>query len=347
ASPPLRVPASPPLRVPASPPLRVSASPRPRVFSISHFPNNMSDRTLTPFPPHLGCQRDWAWRGWQIRYTFIRARKANPHAPPILLLHGFGSSLGQWRSNLQALSQRHTVYALDFLGFGGSQKASERYNVQLWADLVKDFWACFIQKPTAIVAHSLGALVALTATSDRPEIASHLAFLTLPDAQPNQAPAFARSLERLFASPLLLAPFFRFVRRPQLLRSVLQKIYRRPELVDDELVALFSTPPRDRGALEVFCRLARSRSDTEDYSPKSVKTMLPALTIPVLLIWGNDDRIVPLSGFCKLLGIRDLTALPGNCQFVGVENAGHCAYDEDPELVNRSLLEWIASNPCS
>ena len=299
---------------------------------------------LTQFPPHLGSQRDWAWRGWQIRYTFVRSRNPQIKTPPILLLHGFGASLGQWRSNLQALSENHTVYALDFLGFGASQKAPERYNVGLWADLVKDFWGSFIQQPAAIVAHSLGALVALRAVSDRPEIASHLALLTLPDAQPNQAPAFARSLERFFASPLLLAPFFRFVRRPQFLRSVLRQIYLRPELVDDELVALYSTPPKDRDALDVFCRLARSRSEPEDYSAKSVKEMLPALTLPVLLIWGTEDRIVPLGGLCKLLGIRDLRGLPDNCEFVMVENAGHCAYDEYPELVNRSLLEWLAAN---
>ncbi|MBE9039758.1 alpha/beta fold hydrolase [Oscillatoriales cyanobacterium LEGE 11467] len=299
---------------------------------------------LNQFPSRLGSQRDWAWRGWQIRYTFIRSRNPKNNAPPILLLHGFGASLGQWRSNLQALSENHTVYALDFLGFGASQKAPERYNVCLWSNLVKDFWANFIQQPAAIVGHSLGALVALTAVSDRPQMASHLALLTLPDAQPNQAPAFARSLERLFASPILLAPFFRFVRRPQLLRSVLRKIYLRPELVDDELVNLFSTPPRDRGALDVFCRLARSRSEPEDYSAKSMKEMLPALTLPVLLIWGTEDRIVPLAGFCKLLGIRDLTGLPDNCKFVAVENAGHCAYDECPEKVNRALIDWILAN---
>jgi pimeloyl-ACP methyl ester carboxylesterase len=288
----------------------------------------------------LGCQRDWVWRGWKIRYTYVRSRQSHPVTPPIMLLHGFGSSLGQWRSNLQQLSEFHSVYAIDFLGFGASQKASERYNVRLWSDLVRDFWHHFIRRPAAIVGHSLGSLVALTAVDRTPEMASHLALFTLPDARPSQGPAFARTLERLFASPLLLSPLFLFVRRPKFLRSVLQKIYLVPELVDDELVEMFSLPARDPGALDVFCRLAQSRSD-DDYSERRIEQMLPALSIPVLLIWGEGDRIVPLSSFYKLLQLGYGEELPDRCQLIQIENAGHCAYDEYPDRVNQTLIHWI------
>jgi pimeloyl-ACP methyl ester carboxylesterase len=289
----------------------------------------------------LGCQRDWVWRGWKIRYTYVRSRQPHAFTPPILLLHGFGSSLGQWRSNLKELSEFHSVYAIDFLGFGASQKASERYNVRLWSDLVRDFCHHFIRQPAAIVGHSLGSLVALTAVDRTPEIASHLALFTLPDARPSQGPAFARTLERLLAAPWLLSPLFLFVRRPKFLRSVLQKIYQVAELVDDELVELFSLPTRDPGALDVFCRLARSRSD-DDYSERRIEQMLPALSIPVLLIWGEGDRLVPLSSFYQLLQIAGEKELSDRCRLIQIENAGHCAYDEYPERINRSLLNWIA-----
>lgn len=297
----------------------------------------------------LGCQRIWFWRGWHIRYTYIRpmgsgSPDGKPPRVPILLLHGFGSALGQWRSNLQPLSQSHCVYALDFLGFGGSQKAPAAYNVNLWADLVYDFWRCFIGQPAVILGHSLGSLVGLTAAIDHPEIALGMALLTLPDAQTTQPPAWARSLERAFASPVLLWPLFKFVTQEWLLRSVLQSIYIRRELVDDELVALFATPPRDKGALDTFCRLARSRSHSDEYSPKTVAQMLPQLSIPVLFLWGNQDRIVPLAGFRKLLNQPQLSPVPPQFQLVEIDNAGHCAYDEYPEIVNQHILTWIQSS---
>lgn len=288
----------------------------------------------------LGYQRDWLWRGWKIRYSYVRARQPQPSMPPIVLLHGFGSSLGQWRSNLLPLSEFHSVYAIDFLGFGASQKASERYNFRLWADLVRDFCHHFIRRPAVLVGHSLGSLVALTAVDRTPELASHLALFTLPDARPSQGPALARTLERFFANPLLLSPLFGFVRRPKFLRWVLQKIYLVSELVDDELVELFSTPTRDEGALDVFCRLARSRSD-DDYSERRIEQMLPALSIPILLIWGDRDRIVPLSSFHKLLQIGYGDDFPERCQIIQIENAGHCAYDEYPDRINQTLVNWI------
>jgi len=296
-----------------------------------------------------GCQRDWFWRGWHIRYTYLRPVKgqsgsdADRPTLPILLLHGFGSALGQWRSNLQALNESHCVYALDFLGFGASQKAPAAYNVNLWADLVYDFWCCFIGQPAVIVGHSLGSLVGLTAAIDHPEIALGLALFTLPDAQTSQPPSWARAMEQAFASPVLLWPLFKLVTQRWLLRSVLQSIYIRRELVDDELVALFATPPRDKGALDTFCRLARSRSHSHDYSPKTVAQMLPQLSIPVLLLWGNQDRIVPLAGFRKLLDQLQLSPVPPQFQLVEIDNAGHCAYDEYPAIVNQQILTWIQS----
>lgn len=286
---------------------------------------------------HLGTLRDWFWRGWQIRYTYIRAARTAPNPLPIVFLHGFGSALGQWRANLMPLSQHHSIYALDFLGFGGSQKAPARYNTDLWADLTYDFWRSFIGQKAIIVGHSLGALVAVTAATKHPEMAKGLVLLTLPQAQPSQPPAFARAMERIFASGPLLWPLFQFVRRPKFLRSVLKKIYLRPELVDDELVSLFAEPPQDRGALDVFSRLARSRSDP-DYSPKSVKEMLPELQVPLLVLWGKEDRIVPLSGF------RPLLHLSPNLQLVEIEKAGHCAYDEYPERTNQEVLSWLAKS---
>ncbi len=298
----------------------------------------------------LGSQRYWFWRGWHIRYTYLRPVKRQSGADgdrptlPILLLHGFGSALGQWRSNLQALSESHSVYALDFLGFGASQKAPAAYNVNLWADLVYDFWRCFIGQPAVILGHSLGSLVGLTAAIDHPEISLGLALLTLPDAQTSQPPSWARAMERAFASPVLLWPLFKFVTQRWLLRSVLQSIYIRRELVDDELVALFATPPQDKSALDTFCRLARSRSHSDEYSPKTVAQMLPQLSIPVLFLWGNQDRIVPIAGFRKLLDQPQLSPVSPQFQLIEIDNAGHCAYDEYPEIVNQHILTWIQSS---
>ncbi|QIZ72052.1 alpha/beta fold hydrolase [Oxynema aestuarii] len=281
----------------------------------------------------LGVRRDWIWRGYQIRYTYIRSRRRRSHSLPILLLHGFGSALGQWRANLHPLSEDHTVYALDFLGFGASEKASTHYRVGLWADLVYDFWHNFIGREAIVVGHSLGSLVALTAVATYPEMARGLALLTLPDPQPRQPPAWARALERFFSSPILLWPLFQLVRQPGFLRKVLRSLYTRDELVDRELVELFAAPARDRGALEVFYRLSLSRNDP-DYSP-DVAELLSPLTLPILLIWGESDRVIPFAGASRIVPLNPRIKL------VSVPDTGHVLYDERPEAVNDAILGWI------
>ncbi|MGL5508470.1 MAG: alpha/beta fold hydrolase, partial [Microcoleaceae cyanobacterium] len=67
---------------------------------------------VTSWQERVGSQRDWIWRGWQIRYTYQRSQSVSPVASaPLILLHGFGASIGHWRKNIEALSQHHTVYA--------------------------------------------------------------------------------------------------------------------------------------------------------------------------------------------------------------------------------------------
>ena len=75
--------------------------------------------------PDLGHQRFWYWRGWRLRYTYLKPSDPVAQArTPMLSRHGFGASLEQWRSNLSSWGQQRPVYALDLLGFGHSQKAA-------------------------------------------------------------------------------------------------------------------------------------------------------------------------------------------------------------------------------
>ena len=117
----------------------------------------------------VGSQRDWVWRGWQTRYTYIRPQ--NPYennrakSTPLMLLHGFGASIGHWRHNLEVLGDRHTVYALDMLGFGASEKAPANYSVHLWVEQIYDFWKAFIRKPVILIGNSIGSLISLAAAA--------------------------------------------------------------------------------------------------------------------------------------------------------------------------------------
>ena len=289
---------------------------------------------------NFGSQRIWRWRGWRIRYTFIRPdNEAAAHASPILLLHGFASSLEQWRHNLHPLSAQHPVYAIDLLGFGGSQKAASRLGADLWSEQVYDFWRTLINRPVILLGHSLGALVALSIATTYPDMVKRLVMLTLPAARQEMLSGWIQSvataMEQKFSSPLLIRPLFYFMRRPQVIRSVMKRLYIEPEKVDQSVISMIVQPTHDRGAARTLCYLVRSRTDP-NFSPIT-QDLLSKVSIPTLLVWGEEDRVIPPTWGRKMASMNPLVRL------VELPDSGHFLYDEIPEQVNSLILDWIQS----
>lgn len=305
--------------------------------------------TTSNWQQKIGSQRDWVWRGWQTRYTYLRCqieRKAvEGHKldnPPLLLLHGFGASIGHWRHNIDVLSQQHTVYALDLVGFGASEKAIANYDVNFWVEQVYDFWQTFIRVPVVLVGNSIGSLISLVAAATYPEMVEGLVMISLPDPAA-QAEAIPRRLlptveliQNLVASPPLLRLLFPIVRRPSVIRRWVKLAYAKPNSITEELVDILAGPPCDRGATRAFCILFKIMGSTK-LGP-SVKAVLPSLETPILLIWGKQDLLIPPS----FANPNQFTQLNSRLQLTELDHAGHCPHDECPEIVNQLILDWVA-----
>jgi pimeloyl-ACP methyl ester carboxylesterase len=295
--------------------------------------------TSPQWQQRVGNQRDWVWRGWQTRYTYIRPSRPNQKTTPLILLHGFGASIGHWRHNLGVLGEHHTVYALDMLGFGASEKASVSYKVDLWVEQVYDFWRTFIRQPVVLVGNSIGSLVCLAAAAVHPEMVQGMVMINLPDTslEEEAIPQFLKpvvaAIKSLVASPPLIKTIFKILRRPSVLRRWVAIAYANPNAVTDELVEIFFEPTQDRGAAQAFSALFKS-SVSPQYSPV-VKAVLPTLKIPMLLIWGKQDRMVP-----PALAPR-FAKYNSNVQLLMLDKAGHCPHDECPKQVNQAILDWM------
>jgi pimeloyl-ACP methyl ester carboxylesterase len=298
--------------------------------------------TSVSWQQRIGSQRDWVWRGWQTRYTYFRSVQTdNALSTPVMLLHGFGTSIGHWRHNLEVLGQQHTVYALDMLGFGASRKACADYKIDLWVDQVYEFWQTFIRKPMVLVGNSIGSLVCLAAAAAHPEMVKGIVLINLPDlslreeAMPGWLRPIVSTVEGLVASPILLKTLFYVVRRPPLVRKWAGLAYASPVAVTAELVEILTGPAQDRGAAATFSALFRAMTST-NFGPR-VKTILPTLDIPMLLMWGRKDRMIPPHL------ARQFVALNPNLELIELDDAGHCPHDEQPEQVNQILLDWLAT----
>ena len=290
----------------------------------------------------VGNQRDWIWRGWQTRYTYQRCSDVHrPDTAPVLLLHGFGASIGHWQHNLEFLTTHHTVYGLDLVGWGGSRKPDVKYDIDLWVDQVYDFWQAFVGQPMILVGNSIGSLVALVAAARHPEMAASLVMVSLPDLSaeqemiPKPIQPLVNGIKRIILNPPILRTLFRIVSRPKVARSWAKIAYANPDRVTDDLVDLFLTPAREKEAPAAFVKIMQGMTSS-NFSP-NIRKLLPELQIPMLLLWGCEDRMIPPGTAAVLVKLNP------RLELVNLEAAGHCAHDEVPDLVNEKIRTWLDS----
>lgn len=297
---------------------------------------------LRPARPSLeqlqrfGYQQTSTWRNWKIHHTVIPNSRSQV---PIIFVHGFGGSIGHWRQNMSELSKYHSVYALDLLGFGASDKPNIDYSIDLWVQQLHEFWQTYVGKPVILVGNSIGSLVCLATTATHPEMARGVAMISLPDttSHTESVPAIVRPmmkvLQAIVLSPLLLYPLFYMLRHPLIVRRWASLAYACKEAVTDELLEILTKPARSRDSARAFCAILKAMTHPK-FSP-NVRSILSKIRTPSLLLWGKEDRMIPSASAKRFLSYNPKLKL------VELENAGHCAHDECPERVNSELVNWI------
>lgn len=280
-----------------------------------------------PLKPHT-----WQWQGHSIGYTVQGEGDI-----PLLLIHGFGASWGHWRQNIPELAAAgYRVYALDLLGFGSSGKPPIDYTVELWVELLQDFWSAHIQQPMIPVGNSIGGLLSLMLLAQSPEMTRGGVLLNCagglnhrPDELNLPLRVIMGTFAKVVSSPITGPFMFNMIRRKSRIKNTLYQVYRDRAAVTDELVEMLYQPSCDPGAQEVFASVI-----TAPPGP-SPKELLPEIQQPLLVLWGDADPWTPIQGSKIYQDQEGITFHP-------IPGAGHCPHDEVPEVVNARLLEWLA-----
>ncbi len=276
----------------------------------------------------------WNWKGYKIQYTVMG------EGSPLVLVHGFGASIGHWRKNIPFLaSGGYRVFAIDLLGFGGSDKPPLNYTLELWSELLKDFQAAHIQAPTVFIGNSIGALLSLMAIANHPETAAGAVLINCAGGlshRPHELNPPLRvamsAFNRLVRSRITGQVIFNRVRQKAQIRRTLLQVYRNREAVTDELVDLLYAPSCDPGAQHVFASILSA-----DPGPTPAQ-LLPKVKHPLFVIWGADDPWTPITG-AKIF--QQASENGQQIQITPIPKAGHCPHDEVPDIVNPLILEWL------
>lgn len=277
----------------------------------------------------------WTWQGHQIKYTVMGKGQ------PLLLIHGFGASLGHWRKNIPVLAaQGYKVFALDLLGFGGSDKPVLDYNLEVWQQQIRDFWQSQIQIPTVLVGNSIGGLLTLMLMAEYPDMIAGGVLINCAGGlnhRPNELNLPLRLIMGIFTklvvSPLTGQFIFDRIRQKHRIRNTLFQVYRDRNAVTEELVEMLYQPACDAGAQQVFASVL-----TAPAGPQPGE-LLNRLQHPLLVLWGENDPWTPIKG-AKIY--QERVNNHSNTEFYPIPNAGHCPHDEKPEQVNHLILNWLS-----
>ena len=223
--------------------------------------------------------------------------------PPVVLLHGLSGSCRWWRFTTPALARRYSVHVPELVGFGGSRRPGRQPDVPELADVMAQWLDEMGLTDIALVGHSMGGQIALHVAAGH-HMPERLVLVS------------ASGLPREWS----LRDAGRFVARALPPRS-----WGAPAFVPTIAVDALRAGPR-------ALLLAARHLLGDDVSP-----LLPMISCPTLLIWGELDPIVPLKH-----GRAMLTGIAG-ARLVVLRDAAHNSMADRPVEFNRVLLEFLDS----
>ena len=273
-----------------------------------------------------------------IEDLFVRVNGARIHyqragsGRPLVLIHGLVGSAKNWRRNIGDLAHDATVYAIDLVNMGESDRVPGLdASLEATADIVAHWMQAVGLDEADIAAVSHGGAVAMMLAARHPQRVGKLILF----APANPFCNLGHQLIDFYTSPFgawaaHLIPFLpRFITMIALGRMYGDASRATPESLHGYTAGL-ATPGSIDHVLEIVRRWHGDMT--------LLRRALPKLTTrPVLLIWGDRDRAVGLASahaLEKVLQHSQLLIVPG---------AGHLAFEEMPEICNHAMRDWLAS----
>lgn len=244
---------------------------------------------------------------------------------PILLLHGFDSSLLEFRRLLPLLATINETWAVDLLGFGFTQRSTDiSFDIEAIKTHLYYFWKTHISKPVILVGASMGGATAIDFTLTYPEIVEKLVLI-------DSAGLTKQPIVGKFMFPPLDYLATEFLRQPKVRKNISQAAY-----YDKSFASLDA---QTCAALHLKCegwnRALIAFTKSGGYG--SFLKRLKEIQQPTLIIWGREDRI---------LGIKDAEKFKkaiANNNLIWIDQCGHVPHLEKPQTTSEAIEAFLSS----
>ncbi len=301
-----------------------------------------TDRNQPYGPAGRSAWLDIDW-GEHQRWVAVAGQPVNVielgEGPAIVFVHGLSGSWPNWLEQLPVFARDHRVIAMDLPGFGHSPMPREHITISAYARILDGLLDTLEVDAATIVGNSMGGFVSAELAIAFPQRVERLVLVSGAGISTYRH----RDVERLEPYLRRVAPMVAVytgwtaarsdwvARRPGLRNLTLGLVTRHPSRLPAALAA-----EQLRGAGKPgFMQGLRANIDYP------VKERLPEIACPTLIVWGDEDKIIP---------VRDASVfeelIPSSRKVI-FEGTGHMAMLERPTAFNELLNEFVEEEPDS
>ena len=250
---------------------------------------------------------------------------------PILAIHGLGACAYTWR-NLKDRLPDHQLILIDLKGHGASVKPRDtKYSLMDQTELVLQFIREHDLRNLTLVGNSYGGAVSLMVSirlcKEEPERLSKLILIC--------SGGYHQDLPwhlKIMSAPVLGWMALHLLPATLNARSVLRYSYHNKRLISWSQCKAYAAPIRLPGGRHALVQV------TKQVIPENLDELIaqyPSITVPTLIVWGRNDRVIPLS-----IGERLSHDIP-NSRLVVLEETGHVPQEEKPEETIAEILKFL------
>jgi pimeloyl-ACP methyl ester carboxylesterase len=279
---------------------------------------------------------DIDWREHQ-RWLSVEGRQMNVielgEGPPIVFVHGLGGAWQNWLEQLPRFAEHHRCIAVDLPGFGHSQMPAKKISISGYGrsldalcDQLNIDAACF-------VGNSMGGFVSAELAIAFPQRVERLvlvsaAGLSIEHQRNERALAAMRRLNNVltFYTGWIASRSDLVTRRSRVRKATLGLVARHPERLHPALAAEQLRGSGKPGFIDALDALT-------DYP---IRDRLPDIACPALIVWGTDDRLVPLADASQFERL-----IPDSRKLI-FEDTGHVPMLERPDAFNHALEQFLS-----
>ncbi|OJZ74438.1 hypothetical protein BRW65_09240 [Mycobacterium paraffinicum] len=290
--------------------------------------------------PHLRPVRDPEVPSLQFRtiHGYRRAFRIAGSGPALLLIHGVGDKSTSWEPVHAKLAQRFTVIAPDLLGHGESDKPRADYSLAAFANGMRDLLAALDIDRVTVVGHSFGGGVAMQFAYQYPQLVERIVLVSSGGVAQEVSVALRLAAMPLGSEALAMLRVPGVMPAVRLFGRAMSTVLGSTDLGRDvaDVVSLLEGF-QDPRALSAFARTLRSVVDGRGQFVTMLDRSYLAQPIPVQVIWGEDDLVIPVE-HARIAH----EAVPGSRLEI-FENSGHMPFKDDPDRFVEVVERFVDS----